>query len=431
MRPPRLRISLPWLIGLSLVASLGCLSVAVLLGLAARTDATQKARREVAAQSDALARQIEADLTLFDFALREAANQARRPPTAEAGKAPAGVAFPELALTSKYIGFMNVLNEVGDVVADSRPNVSRPANFEGRDYFQGHKKNPADILMIGRPFAIGPDQHASIPLSRRLNRPDGSFAGVVVAGVRLTWLSDLLSRPSSRPYTSVTIRRDDGVILMRIPPDPNTIGRSSTGDLAWQTWLGTGLSPMTSDTDGIRLFRRFGAPPLVLELALGSADLAAAERSWLLWLPPLVAVPGFGALGLGFLALRLLRRGDQIRDGANAANDHHGLLIATLSNELRTPLTGILGQAEMIAEEGGLNDRQTARLTRLVEAGTLMRDIVDRVTDNTRPGGGFEAETPVACELDRLIGTCMSAVEVEAAAKGLVLTVGIDPSAPR
>ena len=53
--------------------------------------------------------------------------------------------------------------------------------------------------MIGRPFGLAPNQHASIPLSRRLNHPDGSFAGVVVAGVHLTWLQRSAVPSPARP----------------------------------------------------------------------------------------------------------------------------------------------------------------------------------------------------------------------------------------
>ena len=238
MRQPELRAVLPWLIGVSLLASLICVGLAVYLGFAARANAVRSATRQMSAQADTLARQIEGDLALFDIALREAATAVPRAGDPAAPKA----AFPEQPLTGRYLGFMNVLNEVGDVVANSRSNVSRPVNFAGRDYFQDHLKNPAETLMIGRPFGLAPNQHASIPLSRRLNHPDGSFAGVVVAGVHLTWLSDLLSHPLPGPPTAVTIRRDDGVELMSMPYEADAIGRGGDADPAWQAFLRGGLS---------------------------------------------------------------------------------------------------------------------------------------------------------------------------------------------
>jgi signal transduction histidine kinase/CheY-like chemotaxis protein len=429
MRPPQFRSVLPWLTGLSLAATGMCMLLAIYLGSTAETDAIEKATGEIAVRADTLARQIEADVGVFDFALREAASRVQ--PSGETARAMARLPMPELPLTSQYIGFMNVLNEVGDVVADSRPNVSRPANFAGRDYFVEHQKNPADIALVGRPFGLAPNQRPSIPVSRRLNRPDGTFAGVVVAGVHLSWLSDLLARPASHAKAAVTVRRGDGLVLMRTAADADEIGRSSTSDPAWQAWMRTGLSPAASTTVGIRLFRRLGAPDLVLELSLKTADLAAGERTWLLWLPPLVLVPGLAVLVLSLGAQSLLRRGDHIRKGANAEKDEHRRLIATMSHELRTPLTGLLGQAELIAIDGGLNARQTVRLGQLTDAGNLLRKIIERVTDDARPGGYFGASIPVPCDVDRLVDGCVSSVSVEAAAKGLELTVAIDPAAPR
>ncbi len=424
---PQLRTALPWLIRLSLIASLFCLALAVYLGLASRTGATQNATRDMAMRADTLARQLEADLTLFDLALHEAANQAGRANNSEAAKA----AFPELPLTGQYLGFMNVLNEVGDVVADSRSNVSRPVNFAGRDYFQDHQKNPADVLMIGRPFGTAPNQHASIPVSRRLNRPDGSFAGVVVAGIHLAWLTDLLSHPFPGPPVSVTVRRDDGVILTRAPADPDAIGRGGDADPVWRKFVRTGLSPAADDPGGIRLFRHLNEMPLVLELALDRADVTSGQPNWLILLPLLAIVPGACVLGLSIVTRRLMHRGDQIDAAARAANDEDMRLLASMSHELRTPLTGILGQAEMMAEEGGLTDNQTKRLSTLTEAGTLMRNIVNRVIDVARPDDRADAPVLEPCDLDHLVHTCLGMVEGEARRKGLRLSSAIDPGTPR
>ena len=110
---PQLRTALPWLLRLSLIASLFSLALALYLGLASRDRATRNATSDMAVRADTLGRQLEADLTLFDLALHEAANPAPRTNAAKAS-------FPELPLTGQYLGFMNVLNEVGDVVADFR-----------------------------------------------------------------------------------------------------------------------------------------------------------------------------------------------------------------------------------------------------------------------------------------------------------------------
>ncbi len=58
MRSNQLRDALPWLIGVSLAASLCCLALAFYLSFAARTEAVQTATREVAAQADNLARHL-------------------------------------------------------------------------------------------------------------------------------------------------------------------------------------------------------------------------------------------------------------------------------------------------------------------------------------------------------------------------------------
>jgi signal transduction histidine kinase/CheY-like chemotaxis protein len=428
MRLSQLRIALPWQIGFSMVASLASLGFAAYLGFAASIDATQTAVRQLASQADRLAVQIDRDIAEYDLTLREAASQL---PSRVPGAAPPALPLLELPLTASYIGFINVLNESGDVVADPRSNVSRPVNFAGRDYFQDHLKNPADLLMIGRPFATAPNQHASIPLSRRLNRLDGSFAGVVVAGVHLNWLSDLLSRSSPGPHPTVTIRRSDGLILMRAPYDQDAIGRSNDADPAWQAYLRTGLTQPTDDRSGIHLFHRLGAVNLVLELGLDNAAIAAGEPAWLPWFPTLALIPGLCVLGLSLAARALQRRGDRIETAANTAYDESQHLLANMSHELRTPLTGILGQAELMTEEGGLNPRQANRLNALVDAGTLMRNIVNRVIDVARPDDVVGPPILTACDLDPLLGSALYVVEAEARRKGLLLMSNVDPATPR
>ena len=99
-----------------------------------------------------------------------------------------------------------------------------------------------------------------------------------------------------------------------------------------------------------------------------------------------------------------------------------------MSHELRTPLTGIIGQAELLRAEGGFTPRQAMRLERLTEAGALMRLIIDRVIDVTRPDERIAHPILALCDLDLLARTCRSRIEDDAWAKGLCLTSHVAPA---
>jgi signal transduction histidine kinase/DNA-binding response OmpR family regulator len=438
MSPPRppetaARIALSWLIGLCAASSVGCLTFAVYIGVTAESDASAAAMREMAGQADALARQIDSDVALFDLALREAVVQSRIQGARDRDAPPVRLALLDHPLTTKQIEFINILNEVGDVIADSRSNVSRLVNFAGRDYFRDQAKNAAGTLMIGRPFATAPTQHAAIPISRRITAPDGSFAGVVVAGVYLSWLRELLSHPPPGIRSSVTVRRDDGTILMQSPYDAGAIGHLNDADPAWQAFRQSRSdAPIdTASANGMRLFRQTSAVPLILEVAEDRAAVEGEARPWLFRLPPLTLIPAFFALVLGSVAITFQRRGDRVEAAAHRANDERMRLLATMSHELRTPLTGILGQAELLRAEGGLTEHQAARLARLADAGTAMRDIVNRVIDISRPEDHVITPVLARCDLDILVRTSRGMVETFAVAKGLRLSGYVHPSAPK
>jgi signal transduction histidine kinase/CheY-like chemotaxis protein len=176
------------------------------------------------------------------------------------------------------------------------------------------------------------------------------------------------------------------------------------------------------------LYRRLDTVALVVELFLAGDAVVRSEPAWL---PVLTLIPGLCIIGLSLAAHRLLRRGMRVEAAAGVANDERMRLLANMSHELRTPLTGILGQAELMTDEGGMNERQTTRLARLTEAGVFMRDIVDRVIDVARPDEAFDTPVLTACDLDPLVRACLDIIEGEARRKGVLLTRVIDPAVPR
>ena len=54
------------------------------------------------------------------------------------------------------------------------------SNFSGDDYFVHHRDRDSHELFVGKPASGGTAEGWHIPIARRFNRADGSFAGVAV-----------------------------------------------------------------------------------------------------------------------------------------------------------------------------------------------------------------------------------------------------------
>lgn len=407
--------------GLCLVICLTCLLVAGYLTLAARAGASGHAVRTLSERADRLERQFDSDLAVFDLALKAAA---REPP------GPGRLPVLDHPLTAHHAAFINRLNDLGDVTADSRPNPPHQQNFAARDYFAWHRQTAADGLFVGHSFGPKADLGATmIPISRRLVAPDGGFAGVIVAGIRLAWLRGLLADSFPGQPATATIRRADGQILMRVPFNSDDIGRTDPSDAAWLNWTQTHVS-FAETASGLWLVRPIGGPAgLLLELSIPRGAIGPGPEVWVI--PLLTALPCGCVMILAAMIRRARRRTAQVEDGARNAAAERMRLLVSMSHELRTPLTGIIGQAELLRQETGLSGSHTERLDWMIEMGAAMRVIVNRVIDFARPGDHTVEPVLANCDLDNLLRTCRAVVEAGAAAKSLTLTAIVDPSTPR
>ncbi len=212
---------------------------------------------------------------------------------------------------ARYLGFVNALNELGEVIADSQQATPRGGNFAGRDYFNAHRHDPRSIDFIGRPFANTADQPGSLTISRRLSHPDGTFAGVVVASIKLAYFRDLFSRLDVGSHGSMTLVRTDGTILMRIPYDPNDIGRIIGSTSVFYEFLRTRVPRQEAESQVDHVLRRFnykqiGDLPLVLSVGFAVDDIFAAWRVKARGILLLVAALCLANVGLAILLRRQL-----------------------------------------------------------------------------------------------------------------------------
>lgn len=116
------------------------------------------------------------------------------------------------------------------------------------------------------------------------------------------------------------------------------------------------------------------------------------------------------------------------RDRADEANQAKSRFLALVTHELRTPLHGILGYAELLALEGGLLPAQDAQIAGIRDAGQYLLNTINTVLDITQIESGRMELAPASIKLDTLVKACMDVVRPVADGKNLALKENIASS---
>ena len=110
----------------------------------------------------------------------------------------------------------------GNYVASSLP--PRQGNISDRAYFNYHRTHADRSLHIGMPIRSKSTGDWVIPISRRLDRPDGSFAGVALASLRVDFFESAYSKLEVGQTGTIIFASDTGILYYRRPFAHTPIG---------------------------------------------------------------------------------------------------------------------------------------------------------------------------------------------------------------
>jgi two-component system, sensor histidine kinase len=132
----------------------------------------------------------------------------------------------------------------GIIVGTTEGRAPIAASVRNEDYFLYHLGHDDNSLFIGKPVA-GRADHWSMPLSRRLNGPDGRFAGVLIVSLDPSYLARFYETVDLGPGGTVMVVGQDGVVRARV-----SFSRSgATGALKPQITIGeTVMLQLTAGT---------------------------------------------------------------------------------------------------------------------------------------------------------------------------------------
>lgn len=215
-----------------------------------------------------------------------------------------------------------IADATGKCLIIGSPTMPDDCSLAGHADYEYHRKfNDPDVRLSPPVHAFGSSTWV-IPLSRRFNRLDGSFGGVVVIGISIPYLAAHYGTFDIGQHGAILLALRDGTLLVRRPFVEADIGRSLLNgglfhDLLSKSPIGTG--EITSSTDGVvRLnsYRLQEAHPLVIAVAESMDDLLAPWRAALL---PHLAITTALTMIIGFLGVRLAT---QIRERRRVESDY-------------------------------------------------------------------------------------------------------------
>jgi diguanylate cyclase (GGDEF)-like protein len=304
-------------IALSVVAPFGMLAVSGFMLFDLRQDAWERAEQTSKNLLQVLERDIARNVEMYDLSLQSAVENSRAPGVAEVDAKLRQLILFDRAATARDMGVMLVIDERGDIVADLDAMPPRGGNYADREYFQVHKSRAGLSLYVGRPIVSRLTGERMLPFSRRISKSDGTFGGVVLGSVKLSYFTNLFRQLDLGRDGAINLYLDDGTRLMRHPFNEADIGVNIAGSPTFRGFLRehSGSFIQTSVRDGVEryyTFTRIGSLPLILNVALATNEIEAEWRAKAIVIGSMVLVLCGLTVVLSLLFGRELRRREAI-----------------------------------------------------------------------------------------------------------------------
>jgi diguanylate cyclase (GGDEF)-like protein len=221
-------------------------------------------------------------------------------------------------------------------------------NNTDREYFQYHLKHRDRGVHVGKPVRSRSTGDWVLPVSRRLDHPDGSFAGVALGTIRIAYFSTLYESFDVGRAGVVMLTLDDGTMVYRLPHSESLIGTDVSNGPIQQMYMSqgpVGSGIRRSKIDGIeRLYsyRHLDTYPLIVATAQSKEEILAKWLQSVLTQATITFVAIVLLLAFGWRLVRQIMIRDNLQNelvGAREQLQEHNRALTVLADH--DGLTGI------------------------------------------------------------------------------------------
>lgn len=319
----------------------------------------------------------------------------------------------------------------GDLMNFSRTFPAPPMNIRDREGVAPAEPDDDDdpqALHITAPRVAIVNGRWTFYVVRRIHAADGRLLGIVQAGIRTAYFSDFYQRLQERPQgpgtypTTLSLLRADGVVLATAPHDPQRLARPMD--------LHPGLADPLTVVRGVEGFGARVAATVHAQDYLGAWRAQAGLVAGL-------ALLSAALLSLTFaLMVRVLRRREhelaadrRLRIQAEQADRAKTEFLSTITHELRTPMNGVLGTAELLLQPQP-PERQRQLVETLLGSGRRLLAIINDILDLTQIEAGTVVVQAVPFQPAAVAEEVQRLLAASAEAKGLRLLTRTEGTPP-
>ena len=180
-----------------------------------------------------------------------------------------------------HVRTLFVVGADGFITHDTNYPQTPRVTLADREYFEVHAADPSTGLHIGRPLVSRAVNRWFVSVSRRVDRPDGSFGGIVVAAVEPDFYERFLAELHVDPNDTINLLHSDATLIARAPAGLDVVGQKFTSLALFSEHLPrspSGTYTATSRIDGrqrIVSYRTVSGLPLIVTVALSREAILA------------------------------------------------------------------------------------------------------------------------------------------------------------
>jgi hypothetical protein len=152
-----------------------------------------------------------------------------------------------------------IYDKTGAWLVNSQPQLDSRFNNSDREYFEYHRTHTDQGSHIGPPVRSRSTGKWIVPISRRIDAPDGSFAGVALATIDIDFFSRFYDSLDLGQSGAAALVLNSGVMVVRRPFEDRFVGKNVIDTALYRAHLELGRSGVFTT----RSWRACAPPPRV------------------------------------------------------------------------------------------------------------------------------------------------------------------------